>query len=154
MEELGVIGVRVVSGDATTGQALQRAGVPRARVLVVTVDDDLTNATVAERARKLNSRLRIVGRTFRSEVGELLRAGGAADATSAQARSPPGCSPRRPRWTLRGPPPSPRRSAWPARSLGSPPGVEPLSEGEVVLVQDLGLQGTRHLRGLGRGEKA
>ncbi len=45
------------------------------------MDDDLTNATVAERVRRMNPGLRIVMRIFRREVGELLRRGGAANAT-------------------------------------------------------------------------
>ncbi len=175
VEELRGIGVRVVFGDATTRQALARAGVPRAKVLVVTVDDDLTNATVAERARKLNPRLRIVVRTFRSEVGELLRAGGAADVTFSTSEISSDLFAAAAALDVEGPVPipSPIRvagalvGAAPAQleergirvlarltdGLWSPPSGEPLSEGEVVLAQDLGLLGTRHLRGLGRGEK-
>ncbi|RLG37584.1 MAG: hypothetical protein DRO01_07015, partial [Thermoproteota archaeon] len=88
-------------------------------VFVVTVDDDLTHATIAERARKMNPRLRIVVRTFRSEVGELLRSGDAADVTLSTSEI-----------------------------------SSPLSEGEVILVQDLSLSGAGSRRELGLGEGA
>lgn len=175
IEELRGQGVRVVFGDATTGPALERAGVPRARVLVVTVDDDLTNATIAERARKMNPRLRIVVRTFRREVGELLRSGGAADVTLSTSEissdlfaaaaeldvegSAPIPSPVRVTGRLVGATPGQlegmglRVLARLVGDLWSPPGEEPLSEGEVILVQDLSLSGvgSRHELGLGEG---
>jgi len=81
VEDVRREGARVVFGDATTKSALLRAGVDRASTVILTVDDDLTNATIAERVRKLNPRARIIVRVFRREIADLLEASGVASVT-------------------------------------------------------------------------
>jgi voltage-gated potassium channel len=52
----------VVEGDATLDATLVRAGIPRARGLVATIDSDALNVYVTLSARALNERLFIVAR--------------------------------------------------------------------------------------------
>lgn len=65
-----------VEGDATEDEALQRAGLDRARALIAAVDTDAANLFITVSARAIRSDLFIVSRV-RSEINEekLLRAG-------------------------------------------------------------------------------
>ncbi len=81
LEDLEAEGLRVVFGDATTRSALLRAGVDAASAVILTIDDDLTNAAIADRVRKLNPGARVVVRVFREELADILRESGAADVT-------------------------------------------------------------------------
>jgi Trk K+ transport system NAD-binding subunit len=57
-------GVPVVQGNARMASVLEQAGVRRARAIVVTTSDDLTNLDAAITARELNQSARIVIRLF------------------------------------------------------------------------------------------
>jgi voltage-gated potassium channel len=69
-------GYHVRDGDPTHDAVLQRAGVRRARGLVVTTDNDATNMYIILSARVLNPELVIVSRAVdEASVTKLLRAG-------------------------------------------------------------------------------
>ena len=66
----------VVHGDATEDEVLIRAGVGRARGLIVTTATDATNMYIVLSARVLNSALTIVSRAVdEASVAKLIRAG-------------------------------------------------------------------------------
>lgn len=63
-------------GDATTEESLKRAGIERAKGLIVTTESDATNLFVIMSARQLNPKLFIVSRAGdEATVAKLLRAG-------------------------------------------------------------------------------
>ncbi len=65
-----------IEGDATDDQAMQQAGIARARGVVAALSSDKDNLYVAVTARALNSRLRIVAKGVEpSAVAKLKRAG-------------------------------------------------------------------------------
>ena len=72
-------GVPTVFGDASLLRTLTTANVEKARALVMTIDDDLKNSVIADRAKKMNADLRIVVRVFRDEIARMLRSSGDAD---------------------------------------------------------------------------
>lgn len=66
----------LVQGDATEDEVLERAGIQRAKGLIVTTNNDATNIYVVLSARILNPNLFIVARADdESSVPKLLRAG-------------------------------------------------------------------------------
>jgi voltage-gated potassium channel len=67
---------RFVSGDATEDEVLERAGIRRARGLIVTTGNDATNMYIVLSARVLNPKLFIVSRAVdEASVPKLTRAG-------------------------------------------------------------------------------
>jgi voltage-gated potassium channel len=69
-------GYLLLSGDATVDDVLERAGIRRARGLVVTTGNDATNMYIVLSARVLNPRLVIVSRAVdEASVTKLIRAG-------------------------------------------------------------------------------
>lgn len=66
-------GYPVVFGDATVSETLERAGVRRARAIIITINNDLINPIIAEHAKKLNPRIRTVVRIFNDELADMLR---------------------------------------------------------------------------------
>jgi Trk K+ transport system NAD-binding subunit len=46
---------------------------------LITIDDDLTNSIIAEKAKELNPRIRIVARVFRDELARMLKSSGDVD---------------------------------------------------------------------------
>lgn len=84
LAELQREGVLTLHGDATDDDVLARAGLPRARGIVATLDDDKTNMFVVVTARQTNANVRIVTKAvFPSAVPKLRRAG--ADAVVSPA---------------------------------------------------------------------
>lgn len=78
LDELSSVGADTLFGDAAGRAILARAGLERARLLVVAVGDPMTARLAVERAREINPRLTIVARARgRTEV-EPLRALGAS----------------------------------------------------------------------------
>jgi voltage-gated potassium channel len=70
------LGYLLVQGDATEDSVLQRAGIQRARGLIVTTANDATNMYIVLSARVLNSTLNIVSRAVDdASVAKLIRAG-------------------------------------------------------------------------------
>jgi len=76
LEELAKLGAATIFGDAANPYILQRAGLDRARVMIVAIADPLTARLCADRARRLNPRVMIAARARgRREIGELRRHG-------------------------------------------------------------------------------
>ena len=70
-------GILVIEGDATHNDALQAAGINRARALVACVTDDADNLVIVLSARSLAPELHIVSRASELEWEEKLRLAGA-----------------------------------------------------------------------------
>lgn len=70
-------GILVIEGDATHNDALQAAGIRRARALVACVTDDADNLVIVLSARSLAPDLHIVSRASEFEFEEKLRLAGA-----------------------------------------------------------------------------
>jgi len=76
LEELAKTGAATLFGDAANPHILARAGLERARVLVVAIGDPLTARLATERALRLNPRLMVSSRARgRREIEELRGAG-------------------------------------------------------------------------------
>jgi voltage-gated potassium channel len=70
-------GVLFVHGEATSEEALQRAGIARARGLVAVLGNDIDNVFLVLTARQLAPQLMIIARSSREESKNKLRAAGA-----------------------------------------------------------------------------
>jgi CPA2 family monovalent cation:H+ antiporter-2 len=78
LDEMAKLGAATIFGDAANPYILERAGLDRARVMIVTVGDPLTARLCADRARRLNPKVTIAARARgRREIGELRRHGAA-----------------------------------------------------------------------------
>lgn len=77
LEELDADDIPHVFGDSVSHLVLQRAGLARARVLIVTVPDPLAALTIINMAREMNADVKIIVRAHRSEDINVLRAAGA-----------------------------------------------------------------------------
>jgi monovalent cation:H+ antiporter-2, CPA2 family len=77
-------GVPVVQGPAENPYNLARAGLDRARVLVVAVDDPIALRQVVHHARRENSRLLIVARARSSADREFLQREGVTEIVTAE----------------------------------------------------------------------
>ena len=76
LEECGRLGAATLFGDAANPHILERAGLERARVLIVAIGDPLTARLATERARQINPRLMIAARARgRTEIEALRRQG-------------------------------------------------------------------------------
>ncbi len=72
LDEMARLGAATIFGDAANAHILSRAGLDRARVLIVSVGDPLTARLATERARQLNPKLMIAARARgRTEIQEL-----------------------------------------------------------------------------------
>ena len=72
----GSSGIPMVQGDATDDAVLHRAGLERARTLVLALDSDVDNLFVALTARSINPEIFIVARAnHRAAIGKLQQAG-------------------------------------------------------------------------------
>jgi Trk K+ transport system NAD-binding subunit len=82
--------VPVIKGDAREPATLHQAGLARARALVATVDDDLTNIEIALTARATRPALRVILRVFGEDLDQNLERGfGPNSAFSASALAAP-----------------------------------------------------------------
>lgn len=77
LEELDAEDIPHVFGDSVSHLVLQRAGLQRARVLIITVPDPLAALTISNMAREMNQDVKIIVRAHRSEDINVLRAAGA-----------------------------------------------------------------------------
>ncbi|HXG10047.1 MAG TPA: NAD-binding protein [Gemmataceae bacterium] len=64
VDEIQDLRVPVITGDARQLPTLQKAGVAKAKAVVLATDDDLTNLDAALTARDLNPKVRVVMRLF------------------------------------------------------------------------------------------
>jgi CPA2 family monovalent cation:H+ antiporter-2 len=72
LDELARLGAATLYGDAANPAILRRAGLDRARLLVVAIGDPLTARLAVERAREINPRLTVVARARGGgEIGPL-----------------------------------------------------------------------------------
>ena len=69
----------VVVGNPSLSSTLSKAGVERAKALIITLDNDLLNAVIAGKAKDLNPNIRVTARIFREEVSKLLIESGKID---------------------------------------------------------------------------
>ncbi len=72
-------GIPCIYGDAANPEILARAGLEKARVMVVTFPDPIAAKLAVANARKINPRLDIVARVHRDEDTNLLRESGVAE---------------------------------------------------------------------------
>lgn len=76
LEEAAALGAATLFGDAASLAILERAGLARARVLIVAIGDPLAARLAIERARAINPRLSVVSRAHgKGEIADLLEAG-------------------------------------------------------------------------------
>ena len=78
LEAIADLGAATLFGDAASRAILARAGLDRARLLVVTVGDSMTAQLAVERARAINPRLSVVARARGTTQIDAMRALGAA----------------------------------------------------------------------------
>lgn len=82
--------VPVVVGDASEVVVLRQAGLPRARAVVATIDDDLANIEISLTARSVRPGVRVVLRVFSEALDQNLERGfGPNAAFSASALAAP-----------------------------------------------------------------
>jgi len=72
-------GIPCIYGDAANPEILARAGLERARVMVITFPDPIATRLAAANARRINPRLDVVARVHRDEDTEALRELGVAE---------------------------------------------------------------------------
>ena len=72
-------GIPVVLGDATHEETLKTAGIERAKALIITVNNDTINMVIAQKAKKLNPKIRVVSRIYSEELAELAVKSGFSD---------------------------------------------------------------------------
>ena len=72
-------GIPVVLGDATHEETLKTAGIDRAKALIITVNNDTINMVIAQKAKKLNPKIRVVSRIYSEELAELAMKSGFSD---------------------------------------------------------------------------
>lgn len=77
--KLRELGVPVLYGDAGNSEILERAGLPQARALIVTLPDDAAALAAVKTARGLAPGLHVVARASTWEGARHLRAAGATD---------------------------------------------------------------------------
>ncbi|HSK52707.1 MAG TPA: cation:proton antiporter family protein [Clostridia bacterium] len=87
LEELARTGAATLYGDAANPHILERAGLARARVVVVAIGDPLTARLATERALKLNPRLTIAARARGRREIDQLRAVGAGRTADPEAEA-------------------------------------------------------------------
>ncbi|HXW00545.1 MAG TPA: NAD(P)-binding protein, partial [Anaerolineae bacterium] len=70
----------VILGDAKNEEVLKKAGIERAKTILVCTEQDFVNLTIAFRARELNRRARIILRLFEDELVEDIKTSFKVDA--------------------------------------------------------------------------
>ncbi len=65
--------IPIIQDDATRPIALENAGIPRARTIILCTQNDSINLQIALKARKLNPQIRVVIRIFDEDFAESLR---------------------------------------------------------------------------------
>jgi Trk K+ transport system NAD-binding subunit len=70
----------VILGDAESEEVLKKAGIERAKTILVCTNKEFVNVSIAFRARELNSQARIIMRLFEDEIVEDIKASFKVDA--------------------------------------------------------------------------
>lgn len=78
--ELMAADLPVIFGDAENEETLKKAGIERARVVLVCTNKDFVNLGIALKARELNEQARIILRLFEDEIVDDLKASLKVDA--------------------------------------------------------------------------
>ena len=73
------MGMPIVFGHATVEETLIKAGLKKAKAIIIAINDDATNMIIAERAKKINPSVRTVVRIFNDALAELALKSGFAD---------------------------------------------------------------------------
>ena len=68
----------VIFGDASLSRTLRKANIEKARVLLITIDD-VINSIIAEKAKELNPKIRVVAGVFRDEPASMLKSSADVD---------------------------------------------------------------------------
>ena len=87
LEEIARTGAATLFGDAANVHILQRAGLDRARVLVVAIGDPLTARLATERALRINPRLTVATRARGPREIQELRSAGAGRLADPEAEA-------------------------------------------------------------------
>lgn len=87
LEEAAALGATTLYGDAASPEILRRAGLDRARVLIVAIGDPLTARIATERALRINPRLAIASRARGLREIEALRRLGAGRVADPEAEA-------------------------------------------------------------------
>ncbi|HEU5204803.1 MAG TPA: cation:proton antiporter family protein [Candidatus Limnocylindrales bacterium] len=87
LEEIAKTGAATLFGDAANPHILERAGLDRARVLVVAIGDPLTARLATERALRINPRLTVTSRARGKREIEELRTVGARRMVDPEAEA-------------------------------------------------------------------
>ena len=87
LEEAAALGATTLFGDAASPEILKRAGLDRARVLIVAIGDPLTARLATERALRLNPRLAVASRARGLREIETLRRVGAGRVADPEAEA-------------------------------------------------------------------
>ncbi len=89
LDEIFDLGVPVIHGCGRQAKTLKEAGVPRARAVILTTSDDLTNLDAGLTARDLNPSARVVVRLFDETLAEKISGAFAMPAISTAKVSAP-----------------------------------------------------------------
>ncbi|MEW5959882.1 MAG: NAD-binding protein [Chloroflexota bacterium] len=85
VDELIADGMPVILGDTEHEDVLKKAGVERARVVIVCTNQDWVNVETVVRVRRLNRRARIILRLFEDELEEDIKANFKIDAVISRS---------------------------------------------------------------------
>lgn len=84
------MGITVIEGDIRQTEVLRRAGITRARAVVICTDNDMANLEAAFHCRELNPTIRLIVRLFDAELARRVKASFNIDeAFSASALAAP-----------------------------------------------------------------
>jgi len=72
-------GMPIIFGHATVEETLIKAGLKKAKAIIIAINDDATNMIIAEKAKKINPSVRTVVRIFNDALAELAIKSGFAD---------------------------------------------------------------------------
>ena len=69
----------IVLGDASLEITLKKAGVERAKAIIIAINNDMLNSKIAEKAKKVNPEIKTVVRIYSDDFAEILEKSGFAD---------------------------------------------------------------------------
>ncbi len=72
-------GIPIIFGHATMEDTLLKAGIMNAKAIIIAINNDSVNMVIAEKAKKLNPRIKTVVRIFNGSLARLAQQSGYAD---------------------------------------------------------------------------